>query len=409
VVVGLDCITGLQTARILAARGVPVIGIATDARHYCARTSVCEQILQTNTAGAELIGTLAALGPELRRKAVLFPCTDDSVVVIAAGREALQPWFHIALPPSDILATLYDKDRFHSYAQRLGLPVPQTFALNCRGDVESAAAVLTYPCILKPTVKTAHWQQNTNAKVFQAENAEALLDLYDRCAEWTDTLIAQQWIPGCDTELYSCNCYFDERSEPLVTFVARKIRQWPPHTGISCLGEECRNDVVLALALRLFQSAGLRGLGYLEVKRDPRTGAHYLIEANIGRPTGRSAIAEAGGVELLYTMYCDLTGRPLPEARTQTYRGAKWIHWRQDVRSAWYYWRCGELTLHEWMRSWRGRKAEAVFSWSDPGPFLADAISLSRGLLARAKRNPAGHAPTAELVERSPLNSTTVR
>ena len=40
-------------------------------------------------------------------------------------------------------------------------------------------------------------------------------------------------------------------------------------------------------------------LGYVEAKRDVRTGRHYLIEPNIGRPTGRSAIAEAGGVELL--------------------------------------------------------------------------------------------------------------
>ena len=38
VVLGLDTITGLQTARILAARGVPVIGVTNDLGHYACRT-----------------------------------------------------------------------------------------------------------------------------------------------------------------------------------------------------------------------------------------------------------------------------------------------------------------------------------------------------------------------------------
>lgn len=70
------------------------------------------------------------------------------------------------------------------------------------------------------------------------------------------------------------------------------------------------------------------------MKRDPETGRQYAIEANVGRPTGRSAIAEAGGVELLHTMYCDVAGLPLPNGRTQTYKGTKWIDVRHDLQSA---------------------------------------------------------------------------
>jgi D-aspartate ligase len=184
--------------------------------------------------------------------------------------------------------------------------------------------------------------------------------------------MVQEWIEGGDSELYSCNCYFNQQSQPVVTFVARKLRQWPPRTGTSCLGEECRNDTVLDLTVRLFREAGYYGLGYLEVKRDVRTGKHYVIEANVGRPTGRSAIAEAGGVDLLYAKYRDTVGLPLPRNLEQKYLGAKWIFWRQDLRSAFYYWRRGELTLTQWVSSLRGRKACAVLSLTDPGPFVAD-------------------------------------
>ncbi|MGH7908259.1 MAG: carboxylate--amine ligase, partial [Thermodesulfobacteriota bacterium] len=87
IVVGLDCITGLQTARILARRNVPVIGIAKNPKHFCCRTRVCRGLLFADTASDEFINTLATLGPELQQKAVLFPCTDMSVLLISRHRQ----------------------------------------------------------------------------------------------------------------------------------------------------------------------------------------------------------------------------------------------------------------------------------------------------------------------------------
>ena len=55
IVIDLDGMTGLQTARILARHGVPVTGIASDPRHPCARTNVCEQVLITDTSSEALI------------------------------------------------------------------------------------------------------------------------------------------------------------------------------------------------------------------------------------------------------------------------------------------------------------------------------------------------------------------
>jgi predicted ATP-grasp superfamily ATP-dependent carboligase len=122
------------------------------------------------------------------------------------------------------------------------------------------------------------------------------------------------------------------------------------------------------------------------MKQDACSGRYLIIEPNIGRPTGRSATAEIGGVELLYTMYCDAVGWPLPANREQKYKGVKWIYLRQDFRSALYRWRKGELTLKEWRRSWHGLKTDAVFSWRDPVPFLSDIIHVVRVLLSDKER-----------------------
>jgi predicted ATP-grasp superfamily ATP-dependent carboligase len=342
------------------------------------------------------IRLLQELGPQLPEKAVLFPCVDMTVLLLSRFRRQLEPWFQVVLPDPEVVETLMDKVAFLTYAQETGLPIPATYLLHNYQEAEEAARWLTYPCVLKPPLKLPRWQNENLAKAYKAADAEELMRLYKRCAPYSDLLIVQEWIEGTDADLYSCNCYFNAGNEPLVSFIARKVRQWPPHTGTSSLGVEVSDDVIRQTSLEMFQGAGYRGLGYLEMKRDPRNGRYYIIEPNIGRPTGRSSIAEAGGVALLYTMYCDVLGLPLPENRQQMYQGAKWIYWRHDFQSALYYWRKGQLTLRDWWRSWRGPKTSAVFSRRDPAPFLADLFqSLALFLGWRKKKSKASHpSPT---------------
>lgn len=385
IVIGLQSLAGLQAARILSDRDVPVIGITSDPKSFCSRTNVCEQIMAAETETGEFVQILEELGPQLSEKAVLFPSTDMSVLHLSDSRDRLTDWFHIALPAADVVETLIDKISFYSYAQDLGLPIPKTKFLYDRTDAEEAAKYLTFPCILKPPKKNPEWERNASAGVYKITDASEFLPFYDQCSEWAPVLMIQEWVEGPDSNLYSCNCYFDKRNEPIVTFIARKLRQWPPGAGVSSLGEECRNDSVLKESIRLFRGVKYRGLGYVEIKRDERSNKYYVIEPNIGRPTGRSAIAEAGGVELLYAMYCDMIGWPLPQNLEQKYGNAKWIYWRRDLQAAIYYWRRGDLSLKDWLHSWRGRKRCAVFSWRDPLPFFADLMRVTGFLVHRSK------------------------
>lgn len=375
VVVGLDCVTGLQSARTLAGHGVPVIGIADNPRHPCCRTNVCVRIVQADTSGPALMTALLGIADELNERAVIIACTDLSVLALSQHRALLADRFLIALPDAGTVEMLVDKARFHSFALSHGLPVPQTFFLRNRADAIAAAGAVSYPAVLKPTIKSTAWQRHAS-KAYRVSDRDQLLQLYDRYSSRAACLIVQDWIEGDDSAHYTCNGYFNAASEPLVRFTTRKLRQWPIFGGEACLAEESSNTVVADTTARVFELAGHHGLGYLEMKRDARTGEYLIIEPNVGRPTGRSAMAEAAGVELLYTYYCDLTGRPLPQNRVQTGRGMKWIHLRRDFQSALHHWWRGDLTPGQWIRSLRGPKTEALFSWRDPLPFFADLLRI---------------------------------
>lgn len=397
VVIGLDSITGLQTARILADRGVPVLGVVNDRKHWGARTNSCFDVVESPSFGEDLVGVLSELGRRMPGQAVLFPCTDPSVRTLSRHRTALAEHYLLPLAPHAVVALLMDKVSFARHATARGLPVPRTEELRSRSDAEAAAGRVDFPCVLKPSGKSEGWLSHTSAKAFPVSGPDQLLTLYDQVRSWSPVLLVQEWVEGPETGLFSCNAYFDERGVPLVTFVARKVRQWPPGIGTSASGEECRNDEVLATTTRLFGELGYRGLAYLEMKRDVRSGRLVIIEPNVGRPTGRSAIAESGGVELVYTAYCDAAGMPLPPERRQKYIGTRWLDLRRDAQAVLVARRRGEISLREWAGWLRGPKAHAIWSRQDPAPFLVDLRRASatgiRNLLTSGSPKPPAESP----------------
>lgn len=371
VLLGADNFIGLQSARVLARFGVPVAGVAKEPTSEFCKTKYVKEIVPADPEDEdEFIHTLVRFGARLDKKAVLFPCLDPFVQILSRNRKVLEPHFSFSLPDIDTLDSLVDKVKFAKLGQKEGVRMPKTRFLHRQEDVVTAVQELKFPCIVKPYKKEERWWKVSKSKVNKVHSTEELLQMYGQWSKGTDILIVQEAIPGNDGMLYSCNCYFDHNSKLLVMFIARKIRQWPIEMGCTSLGEECRNDEVLDLSLNFFSKVPFQGLGYLEIKKSAADGKYYLIEANIGRPTGRSSLADTSGVPLLYTMYCDCTGRPLPEDREQKYTGRKWMHITWDTRSALSYFLKGELTVKEWWNSVRGKKTYAVFSLSDPMPFV---------------------------------------
>jgi D-aspartate ligase len=395
VVIGVDCITGLQTARILADRGVRVLGVAADRRHWGARTNACAGVVESPLSGPALVASLLELGRSLGQRGVLIPCTDAAVETVSRHRDQLRDHFAVAMSDHSVVELLLDKVRFARYAEDHGFAVPRTEMLTDRAEAERTAAAIGYPCVIKPPSKSAAWLAHTSRKGFAVADPEEFLAVYDRVASWVPFVLAQEWIPGTEDELYSCNAVFGSGGRPLATFVARKVRQWPPEIGTSASGEECRNDEVLETTVRLFGGLGYRGLAYLEMKRDSRTGRLLVVEPNVGRPTGRSAIAEQGGVELVHTAYCDAAGLPLPAAREQSYGDARWVDVRRDLQAVLVARRHGTVTWREWLSWIRGPKAHAIWSRQDPRPFVVDVLGAARtGFRSLgATRNPSTTAP----------------
>jgi predicted ATP-grasp superfamily ATP-dependent carboligase len=67
---------------------------------------------------------------------------------------------------------LMDKVSFFTYAQEAALPIPRTFIVESMAEVEQAANELTFPCILKPPLRTSAWEKHVRAKVFKISSSD---------------------------------------------------------------------------------------------------------------------------------------------------------------------------------------------------------------------------------------------
>ncbi|HLA83041.1 MAG TPA: hypothetical protein VJP78_15705, partial [Thermoleophilia bacterium] len=292
---------------------------------------------------------------------ILFLTTDSSVLEASERREELWQYFRFHLPEREQVRILMDKTAFSEFASRHELPVPRTFVIR-RG--EGWARVFDqcpFPCVVKPKYRSEAWIAAGLPKVYRADSRERLADLIRLLTDVEEDYVVQEWIPGPDSEVFFHLAYYNGNGKPVLSFTGRKLRQYPPLIGSTTLAEPAESEEVDREARRLMELMGFEGLGSVEFKRDRRDGRFKITEATVGRPNLQSELATANGVNMAYAAYRDLIGKEIrPVVRPP--RNVRWIFLDNDLASAWHYWRRGELSLSEFIRSYRCPRYYADFS-----------------------------------------------
>ena len=126
---------------------------------------------------------------------------------------------------------------------------------------------------------------------------------------------------------------------------------------------------VAADGQKFFDQAGLRGLGNIEFKRDPRDGRLKFIECN-ARFTAAQEILVRSNFDIGLFVYGQLTGPPyiLPRRFEEGIRMS--IAYR-DFKAYRHLSRHGKLKVTQWLTDTITAKARPYFQWSDPMPFIS--------------------------------------
>lgn len=389
VVTPLDEHMGLDIARSLGRRGIPVYGFDPDPQAAGRVSKYCRLVVCPDPKQAEqgYIQSLVDWGRSRSEKTVLYPVSDVTALLCSRQRRELAPYFEFVMPDHSVMCRMSSKQGLASAAAEFDVPAPHTLSPRSAQELEAAAPRLSYPVILKP-VESDCWHMpeiarflrknalSGRVKVVLCQDAAELLRVYRSLAAFDDRLIVQEMIPGPDANLVYISFYLNCQSQPLAMFAGRKLRVLPVGFGSASYVRSLRDPELERCALRLLASVGYQGLGGIEFKHDPRDGRYKLIEFNT-RFGMWDGLAVRCGVDTPYIAYQDHLGRPV-EPPPPYREGIIWVDWQRDLRAFREYHRSGELSLGQWLRSLQGEKMWAVYSGDDWRPGVVYSFNLLR-------------------------------
>lgn len=383
---------GHGIARSLGRWHVPVYGVHGDARSPAARSRYWRQnvIWQFDTARPDqLLDYLMELGRRIGGMPILIPTDDTTCLFVADHGAELHEAFRFPSQPAGLVRALSSKREMYYLCKRYAVPTPETVFPVSRADVIAYGDTGVFPVMLKPIENRAA-QRDPSRRMVVVRDARALLEHYDVMETPNDpNLMLQEYIPGGPDTVWMFNGYFDADSRCLFGLTGKKIRQYPPYTGVTSLGICLENETVERTTTAFMQAVGFRGILDIGYRYDARTGDYKLLDVNPRIGSTFRLFVDSLGMDVARAMYLDMTGQPVRAGRSR--EGRKWVVENFDPVSSVTYYRDRRLSAAEWIRSLRGIEEGSWLALDDPAPFAAVAwrsvvTALKHG---RRRRGPA--------------------
>lgn len=366
-------VNGLTVARALKQAGVAVAVVRTrkyDLAHVSRAVVESTRLEEFPRRNEALLELLEARRDDWKRWTV-YPTDDLALSLLLDHSERLAAWGYRAVtPPEDAARTLLEKDRTLALARKLGVETPVDY-----GEAQSTSLDphrLRWPVVLKPDESHLFREAFPGRKAFLAENAGEFATFRHMLADARIRASVLDFIPGPDSTFFNYSVYRTPQGEFLGGFPMRKLRKTPPFFGV-CRVAHADVSPEHAQAMResveaMLAAVDYRGMANAEFKLDRRDGRLRLMEVNV-RPFLMQGLPLRAGVAYARMAWQDFTLGERPTFDDNGWRGA-WIHLHADVGNALAYRREEALSFGEYLRPYRMPHAWAVWSASDPKPFL---------------------------------------
>lgn len=232
-----------------------------------------------------------------RRPLLLLANYDHLVRFAVDHRDELEEvGYTIPYPSAQLLDRVALKENFYALCRELGVPYPKTAVYDCAAHTderaeafvaeEVAGAGVAYPLVLKAGDGGA-WADISftgRRKVHYVDDAEELTSLLVRASEagYTGSLIAQEHIPGADSQLRLATYFCDQNGRVRLTAYGEVVVEdhAPGLEGNSPAVLTSRDEAVEKQGAALLRAIGWRGFAMFDIKVDPRDGVAKFFELN---------------------------------------------------------------------------------------------------------------------------------
>lgn len=323
--------------------------------------------------GDDILAVLRRVSGQVGRPAVLIPLDDATAIAMGRLRAHLAPDYLLPEMPATVAERVADKAALAAVCADAGIPHPRTAIPDSPAGAAAEAERLWFPLVAKwsrPWLLPPGSGLRSTQLVYSLQQVR---DLYARTAEAGSPLLLQAYLPPGEDRDWFFHGYADRSGTVRAGGAGRKRSSWPRAAGLTAVGEWAPNSELCALAEKLTDDLGYRGILDLDFRRCGLTGRYHLLDFN-PRPGAQFRLfADSAGVDVVRALHLDLTGRPLPDGDPRA--GRSFVVENYAPLAA--------------LRTGPGGRELAWYAKDDPGPGRAMWLLWARHVSGRLRSRPA--------------------
>ncbi len=235
------------------------------------------------------------------RTKILMGCTDDYVAMIIRNKAVLSQHFVLPYIDEPLMKRLVSKEDFYRLCDEYDVPYPETLIIRSPDDIPLLKEQpFAWPLIIKPSSSIEYWKHPFDGmeKVYFAKDAQDAQNIADKIfsSGYSDTLIAQDRIPGADDGMRVLTAYSDKNAKVQMMCLGHVLLE--EHTP-KALGNHAailieHNRPLMEKFAALLQAVGYVGFSNFDIKYDPRDGQYKVFEINLRQGRSNGYINGAG-------------------------------------------------------------------------------------------------------------------
>lgn len=229
-------------------------------------------------------------------KYLLVACGDGYAELLSQHKEDLKDYYVFAANDYSLFEKLINKVSFYDICEKYQLPYPKTLIITKDMVVEGKLnqdLPFDFPVALKPA-NSVEWLSvdfDGRKKAFIIDNLTEFNTILDRLykAGYKSEMIAQDFIPGDDSNMRVLNAYVDQKGNTRFMFLGHPLLEDPAPAAVGnyvvIVPDE--NDEIYQTIKNFLEKIDYVGFANFDMKYDRRDGQYKLFEINLRQ--GRSS------------------------------------------------------------------------------------------------------------------------
>lgn len=300
-----EFIAAFGVIRALGPKQIPIYLVSQKAtRNLCRYSRYVKASLAIEPTAPDYLDRLVSwgmrvVGPE----AVLIVAgADEPLDVLSRLLPQLPIGWRPTIPGEEIVRRVRNKATTYAIAEEVSVPVPKTFAIKNRQELDAllASGNVPLPALMK-SEKSAEFLKKYGTKGVIANNQDEINSFYDSYDGFLGELLLQEMIEGGEETLFCLKAVLTADHKIKTCFGDKKLRSGRQFSSCT-LTVNAWDDIVFEQSRKLLERIEYIGYASIEYKKDYKTGAFKLMEIN-GRVSMNNSHALCVDINLPYAMY----------------------------------------------------------------------------------------------------------